>query len=452
MNAEVQRLLQKAQAAYKRGDRAAARRLAKEMVQRDPNCEQGWLLLAALAAPRASIAYLQRALAINPQSEQARRGLEWAQKRLARARSLQALRSEPTASVARGRSAAPRARKGKKRRRMWPLLVALLALLATAWSATFGAASSILAAQPTPTAQVWATVALTRTTPTASSTPTALPSATPSPTPTATATPTPLSTFLPPPLAVTATPTPVPCQFAAELVDETIPDGQAMTPGEVFTKTWDLKNAGNCSWQPNFALVFERGNRMSGATTIRLGREVLPGEIITLAVELEAPRQSGEYTGYWRLQTADGETFGLAGGESFWVRVQVGVPVEVPAAIEGSERWIDVDLSEQRLYAYEGERLVNSFVVSTGTWQYPTVTGQYRIYVKYRYTDMAGPGYYLPNVPYTMYFYRGYGIHGTYWHNNFGTPMSHGCINMRTEEAGWLFNWASVGTLVNIHP
>lgn len=64
---------------------------------------------------------------------------------------------------------------------------------------------------------------------------------------------------------------------------------------------------------------------------------------------------------------------------------------------------------------------------------------------------MTGPDYYLPDVPYTMYFYKGYGIHGTYWHDNFGTPMSHGCVNMRTSEAAWLFDFASVGTLVNVH-
>jgi len=56
---------------------------------------------------------------------------------------------------------------------------------------------------------------------------------------------------------------------------------------------------------------------------------------------------------------------------------------------------------------------------------------------------MSGPGYYLPNVPYVMYFYKGYSLHGTYWHNNFGTPMSHGCVNMRTEEAKWLFEWTT---------
>ena len=112
---------------------------------------------------------------------------------------------------------------------------------------------------------------------------------------------------------------------------------------------------------------------------------------------------------------------------------------------------MDVDLSEQRVYAYQGDELEESFIASTGTWLHPTVTGQFYIYVKYTSTPMWGPGYYLPGVPYTMYFYEGYALHGTYWHNNFGTPMSHGCINLRTEDAEWLFEWASVGTLVNIH-
>ena len=115
------------------------------------------------------------------------------------------------------------------------------------------------------------------------------------------------------------------------------------------------------------------------------------------------------------------------------------------------DRWIDVNLSTQQVFAYEGSNLVNSFIASTGTWEYPTVTGQYQIYIKYRYADMRGPDYYLTDVPYVMYFYKGYGLHGTYWHSNFGTPMSHGCINLITEDAGWLFNWASVGTVVNIH-
>jgi lipoprotein-anchoring transpeptidase ErfK/SrfK len=127
-------------------------------------------------------------------------------------------------------------------------------------------------------------------------------------------------------------------------------------------------------------------------------------------------------------------------------------PAPAPAPPGGnSGRWIDVNLSTQRLTAYAGNTPVRSTLVSTGLPATPTPTGRYRVYVKYVATLMSGPGYYLPNVPYTMYFYRGYGLHGTYWHSNFGQPMSHGCINLPTPEAGWLFNWASVGTLINIH-
>jgi hypothetical protein len=115
------------------------------------------------------------------------------------------------------------------------------------------------------------------------------------------------------------------------------------------------------------------------------------------------------------------------------------------------DKWIDINLSQQMLYAFEGETLVASFLVSTGLPNTPTVTGTYHVWVKLLYDDMAGPGYYLPDVPYVMYFYRGYGIHGTYWHSNFGYPMSHGCVNMETGQAGWLFNWAFVGIPVHIH-
>jgi lipoprotein-anchoring transpeptidase ErfK/SrfK len=124
---------------------------------------------------------------------------------------------------------------------------------------------------------------------------------------------------------------------------------------------------------------------------------------------------------------------------------------EIPGNVTGGERWIDVDLTKQLTYAFEGDTLIRTFVVSTGTQYHPTVTGQYYIYVKYRYDDMGGPGYYLPDVPYTMYFYKGYSFHGTYWHHNFGVPMSHGCVNMTIPDSEWLFYWASLGTMVNIH-
>lgn len=121
----------------------------------------------------------------------------------------------------------------------------------------------------------------------------------------------------------------------------------------------------------------------------------------------------------------------------------------IPGA--SGERWIDIDISSQSVTAYEGNTPIRRFIVSTGTSAHPTVLGRYRIYIKLRYDYMAGPGYSLPNVPYVMYFYQGYSIHGTYWHHNFGTPMSHGCVNMYTPDAEWMFYWASVGTLVNVH-
>ncbi len=123
-------------------------------------------------------------------------------------------------------------------------------------------------------------------------------------------------------------------------------------------------------------------------------------------------------------------------------------PAPAPVA---SGRWIDVDLSAQRVTAYEGSTPVRTTLASTGLPGSPTVTGQYRIYVKYLSDHMVGPGYNLPGVPYVMYFYRGYSFHGTYWHSNFGHPMSHGCVNLPTPEAMWLYNWAPIGTLVNIH-
>jgi lipoprotein-anchoring transpeptidase ErfK/SrfK len=126
-----------------------------------------------------------------------------------------------------------------------------------------------------------------------------------------------------------------------------------------------------------------------------------------------------------------------------------------PHGVGPAENWIDVNLSTQTLVAYEGNTPVYNSLISSGTWEYPTVTGQFRTYVKYETQDMngylIGYDYYLQNVPYVMYFSGNFAIHGAYWHNNFGVPMSHGCVNVNPVDAGWLYNWAPVGTTVNIH-
>jgi lipoprotein-anchoring transpeptidase ErfK/SrfK len=123
---------------------------------------------------------------------------------------------------------------------------------------------------------------------------------------------------------------------------------------------------------------------------------------------------------------------------------------DAPPAPTGTGKEIIVSVDRQRIYAYENGQLVRSHLVSTGLPATPTVYGDYHVYVKLAADDMAGPDYFLPQVPYTMYFYQGYAIHGTYWHNSFGRPMSHGCVNLPTSEAEWFFNWAEVGTLVRV--
>jgi len=338
----AEQALQQAQTAIREGDKRTARRWAEQAAALAPDREEPWLLLAALASPRASIAYLDRALEINPHSQRARKGMHWAISRYRTVpppprpkRSLIHPGITPQALTRPRPAALP-----------WAIVVMTVLVSFAVWlgmpTFTFALASpgTIPIAQgliekstvtPTPTATF---------TPTPTFTPTATPTHTPTNTPTYT------PTFTP-----TNTPTP-------------LPTGTPPPPPENST-----------------------GNPQ----------------------------------------------------------------VTLPPGVEKGARWIDIDLTQQRAHAYQGKNLQYTFVVSTGTWQHPTVTGQYKIYVKYRYADMAGPGYYLANVPYVMYFYKGYGLHGTYWHNNFGTPMSHGCVNFRTEDAGWVYNWVSIGTVVNVH-
>lgn len=116
------------------------------------------------------------------------------------------------------------------------------------------------------------------------------------------------------------------------------------------------------------------------------------------------------------------------------------------------EKRIYVDLSTQTLSAYEGESLFMKTPISSGLWG-RTPKGEFTIWSKFRATRMSGGSgddfYDLPNVPYVMFFSNnevpgsaGFSLHGTYWHNNFGHAMSHGCVNMKTTDAEKIFEWA----------
>jgi lipoprotein-anchoring transpeptidase ErfK/SrfK len=129
------------------------------------------------------------------------------------------------------------------------------------------------------------------------------------------------------------------------------------------------------------------------------------------------------------------------------------LPAPSPArAAPTTGKWIDIDLSEQRITAYQNTAPLKSVLVSTGLPWTPTPIGRFAIYLKVPSQAMRGPGYYLPNVPWVMYFTGAYSIHGTYWHHNFGRPMSHGCVNLTIADARWFYDWAEIGTPVIVHP
>lgn len=139
--------------------------------------------------------------------------------------------------------------------------------------------------------------------------------------------------------------------------------------------------------------------------------------------------------------------------------------------------WIDVSIGKQTLVAYEGERAVFATLVSSGEagledpeTSKSTKTGVFRIHTKHMTTTMAsnivGEEFELKDIPYVQYFEAGYALHAAYWHDDFGTPRSHGCINMSPEDAKWLFQWtepalppgwhsvrkALTGSTVFVHP
>jgi LysM repeat protein len=126
------------------------------------------------------------------------------------------------------------------------------------------------------------------------------------------------------------------------------------------------------------------------------------------------------------------------------------ISANAPAPTISVGKQIIVDLSDSRIYAYDNGQLLRNVLVSTGLPMTPTVIGDFTVYNRLRSQTMTGPGYYLPNVEYVQYFFQGYAIHGTYWHNNFGYPMSHGCVNLPNDEAAWFYDFADYGTPVHV--
>ena len=390
---EAHLAVRNAREALRENRRSDARKWAEHAARLAPQLEDPWLILAAIANPQASLQFIQRALKINPDSPRARRGMEWA---------MQRLREQPPEAVQTKES-----------------LVQKLPPAAQQPAAA--------PAPESPPAAWWRGRALL---------PIILVG---------------IGLFVCIAAAASALMSPVVASIIQQAQPTQVPSwALAYIPKPTYTAESSLAD----ELQPTVAIDLSLTLPAEATST----EMAAPSEQLT-----EAPTEQATEAPTDQATEAltDQSTAEPPTAEPTWSgsldltivnETSEAAATPSPAYEAGSgQHWIDVNLSQQTVYAYEGDNVVNSFLVSTGTWLHPTVTGKYHIYVKYRYTDMTGPDYYLPNVPYTMYFYKGYGLHGTYWHHNFGTPMSHGCVNLSIPDAAWLYSFASVGTLVNVH-
>jgi hypothetical protein len=151
------------------------------------------------------------------------------------------------------------------------------------------------------------------------------------------------------------------------------------------------------------------------------------------------------------FSTKDGKPSAYRIGPAEWVNaadVRVFHPSPPPPQLRPAERWIDVDLDAQMLVAFEGEMPVYATLVSSGLKDTPTSPGLYRVWLKESEADMknlkAEDPYSVATVPWTQFFYpeEDLALHTAYWHDNFGQPRSHGCVNLAPRDARWLYYWS----------
>ncbi len=155
----------------------------------------------------------------------------------------------------------------------------------------------------------------------------------------------PTSTAIPILTSTPAPPTAVPCNRAQFVSDVTIADGTIMQPGQAFTKTWQLKNVGSCTWNSGYSVVFESGDRMGAPQSAGLPQSVAPGETVDVSLQMTAPSAPGSYKGNWKLRAASGEMFGIGAnaGLPFWAQIEVAAPSEPTVVYSFVDHVCDAD-------------------------------------------------------------------------------------------------------------
>ncbi|MGE3455349.1 MAG: L,D-transpeptidase [Kofleriaceae bacterium] len=165
-------------------------------------------------------------------------------------------------------------------------------------------------------------------------------------------------------------------------------------------------------------------------------------------------RQLAHKTPVTILETASdkaGKLLAYRIGDDEWLDAadaRVFHPAPPPPSLLPGERWIDIDLENQILVAFEGDLAVYSTLISSGTKDTPTDPGVYRMWLKQSEADMNGLSgedpYSVATVPWTQFFSpdKGLALHTAYWHDGFGTRRSHGCVNLAPRDARWLYFWS----------
>ena len=151
-------------------------------------------------------------------------------------------------------------------------------------------------------------------------------------------------------------------------------------------------------------------------------------------------------------------TFETTAVKAEWKERTIAAGAEnLPYQAAPGEKWVDLNLSNKTVTAYEGATVVHGPVsIVDGAAETPTVTGTYKVYLQYESQTMRGENadgspYVAEDVPWVSYFYSGYAFHGAGWRSSFGYSDSHGCVNMPVSEAQWIYNWVDTNTVVQSH-
>jgi len=129
----------------------------------------------------------------------------------------------------------------------------------------------------------------------------------------------------------------------ASLVEETVPDGTIMKPGQQFTKTWRIQNASTCTWNTSYKIVFWDGDVMGGGYVYNFPQQALPGDIVDVPLVLTAPTADGTYRSSWKLQTPGGSTFGVGADSPFWADIVVSSSSNVKFGVASVTYSVDRD-------------------------------------------------------------------------------------------------------------